>query len=145
MDDKLTISDFGIDQSQQFELTKQLAPQQFLKEAQSIYSRTSAPIRTGVFLSELDTLFETRSVNRPFADFLFPERIQQAYLMINPGQSMQTMQSPDMIQRLKDTVESTKEEGFSGKEDLSNSLDVVLSYCKDAQFLRNAIVSVGKG
>lgn len=50
-----------------------------------------------------------------------------------------------MIQRLKDTVESTKEEGFSGKEDLSNSLDVVLSYCKDAQFLRNAIVSVGKG
>ena len=145
MDDKLTISDFGIDQSQQFELTKQLALQQFLKGAQSIYSRTSAPIRQGVFLSELDTLFEVRSVNRPFADFLFPDRIQQSYLMINPAQSMQTMQSPDMIQRLKDAVDSNQDSSLSGKEDLSNSLDIVLAYCKDAQFLRNAVVSVGKG
>ena len=145
MDDKLTISDFGIDQSQQFELTKQLAPQQFLQEAKSIYSRTSAPIKTGIFLSELDTLFETRLVNRPFADFSFPDRIQQAFLRLNPAQSMQTMPAPDMIQRLKDTVESSKEEGMPGKEDLSNTFDIVLSYCKDAQFLRNAVVSVGKG
>jgi hypothetical protein len=145
MDDKLTISDFGIDQSQQFELTKQLAPQQFLQEAKSIYSKTTAPIKKGVFLSELDSLFETRSVNRPFADFSFPDRIQQAFLTMNPAQLMQTMQTPDMIQRLKDAVESTQAEGNPGKEDLSSSLDIVLSYCKDAQFLRNAVVSVGKG
>ncbi|MBM3194562.1 MAG: hypothetical protein FJZ60_02225 [Chlamydiae bacterium] len=145
MNDKLTISDFGIDQSQQFELTKQLAPQEFLQEAKSIYSRTNAPIKKGVFLSELDTLFETRIVNRPFADFSFPDRIQQAFLMMNPAQSMQTMQTPDMIQRLKDTVDSTQKEGDTGKEDLSGSLDIVLSYCKDAQFLRNAVVGVGKG
>jgi len=58
---------------------------------------------------------------------------------------MQTMQTPDMIQRLKDTVDSTQKEGDTGKEDLSGSLDIVLSYCKDAQFLRNAVVGVGKG
>jgi hypothetical protein len=143
MNDKLTISDFGLEQSQQFEETKQFAPQQFLVEAKDIYAKSNLPIEKGVFLSELDSLFETKISNRPFASFSFPKRIEESFLLLGPAQPMQRIKNTDTIQRVLerlDTIESSTE-----TDQLKGAFNIVHNYLKDAQVLRNAIISIGKG
>ncbi len=145
MDEKLTISDFGIDQSQQFEQNRQLAPEQFFSEAQSIYNRTSIPINKGVYLSELDTLFSVHNSNRPFADISFPKRIKEAFFSLTSGQSMKTMHNIDMIDRMRDKISNVSDSSAPQKEDLLQTFDVVKNYLKDSQYIKNAVVSIGRG
>jgi hypothetical protein len=145
MDEKLTISDFGIDQSQQFEQNRQLAPEQFFQEARSIYNKTAVPIDKGVYLSELDTLFNTQSSNRSFANFSIPKRTKEAFFSLQSGQAMKTMHNVDMIDRMRDAIHNSKDSTAPQKEDLLQTFDVVKNYLKDSQYVRNAIVSIGKG
>jgi hypothetical protein len=145
MDEKLTISDFGIDQSQQFEENRQLAPEQFFSEAQSIYNKSSIPINKGVYLSELDTLFNTHSFNRPFADISFPNRIKEAFFSLTSAQSMKTINNIDMIDRMRDKISNSNDSSAPQKEDLLQTFDLVKNYLKDSQYIKNAVVSIGRG
>lgn len=145
MDEKLTISDFGIDQSQQFEQNRQFAPEQFFSEARTIYNKNAIPIDKGVYLSELDTLFNLHNSNRSFADFSIPKRIKDAFFTVGYGQSMKTMHNIDMIERMRDSIANAKDSAANQKEDLLETFGVVKHYLKDSQYIRNAIVSIGKG
>jgi hypothetical protein len=145
MEEKLTISDFGIDQSQQFEQNKQLAPQQFLQDAQLIYNRAAAPISKGVYLSELDTLFDLKEGNRSFANFSFPQRIKEAFFAMHPGQPMKTIHNLDTIARIKDKIRVESGGDESTTADLKQTFDVAGEYLKDALYARSVIISIGKG
>ncbi|MFZ4772649.1 MAG: DUF5399 family protein [Chlamydiia bacterium] len=145
MDDKITISDFGIEQSEQFEANNQFAPQQFFQEAKAIYSKTVAIVDKENRSTELDTLFNTQGSNRSFASFSFPQRIKEGFFLLGASQPMQSISGIDKLHRMIDLVDTKKEAQPENAQDLKQALGIVANYCKDAQQIRNQIISVGKG